>query len=306
MVQITFNGVEFYMDNFLASALDVLIERHDKDWDNLGIIDGDEGAGKTTLAWGLGAYLASKTGKEFNIDNIVFDPDELMRIGREKKGQIIIWDEAVIGGLGSEWSSKVQKKLIKILMTCRKNNHFWFFIIPKIFRLNTYIAEDRAFFLINVYSKDHITRGNYVVFNKERKDMLLDIYRNTKKKRYDVFSFPGKFTKAYSQLIDKEAYDKKKDQAIKKMDIGDNKNKKDGLGKREQFLMKACVTLMENLKLRHGIAYTQSQILAGVNPRSITDWRKELEEYDSAKKNDDSDKSINNKNFNESERGLSY
>lgn len=218
---------QYYMDNLLAKNLDYTLDRAAAGWDNLCIIDGDEGSGKTTLSWGIGYYLAWKLKKQFNVkDNIYFDVNRLMEKAATSTNEILIWDEAAIDGLGVEWRNKIQRKLIKILMVARKKNHYWIFLIPKFYKLNEYIAVDRSFFLIHVYSEDNISRGTYTFYNKKKKDFIYDVHKRQHKKFYKQYNFAGRFTKQYIKLVDNVAYEKKKDKAILDMfkDRGEERN----------------------------------------------------------------------------------
>jgi len=219
-----------YIDGYLKQNLDFCIQRLKKDWDCLAIIDGDEGTGKSVFSWSMCGYIAEAMGKTFTLDNIYFDPQELMKKATSSYGEVLCWDEAALEGLSANWQNKIQQELVKTLMVARSRNHFWVFIIPSVFRLNRYISMDRGFFLVNVYSPDNLHRGLFRVYGKNKKNLLLEIYQSSKKKRYDKLKdFYGRFTKsAGTKYIDSEAYDKKKDIAIHRYFTGmDKKESKD-------------------------------------------------------------------------------
>jgi len=266
MVKVT--DLDYYMSSYLVDNLNFLIKRQKVNWDNLILIDGDEGSGKSTFSWGIAYYLAWKTGKKFTVDNVFFDLDDMLHFAKDKERQVIIWDEAALGGLSSGWNSDQQKKLLQIMMISRKKGHFWIFIIPQFFRLNFYLAVDRSFLLLHVSSSDRISRGRFLFFNKTKKETLYNIYRSSRKKLYGTnFNFVDKFTKDYINLIDSEAYEKKKDDVILKT-VNETKknNPKD---KKIQFLKNLIGYLMTS----HNIGGTYLAKLTGQDRKTFGEWK---------------------------------
>jgi len=204
---------EYYLENALVTKLDEIIRRQTKNFDHLIIIDGDEGIGKSTFALGPAYYLAWKTGKSFTVDNVFFDLDKMLEFASKTERQVIVWDEAALGGMGMQWQSKMQQKLIQMLMVARKKAHFWFFVIPKYHKLNEYIIVDRAIGLVHVYSHDDMTRGRFVYFGKRDKNRMFYKFKKKKIRDYTKYTFRGKFVNT-ERLIDLEEYDRRKDQAI--------------------------------------------------------------------------------------------
>lgn len=265
---------KYYLDPLLKIDLDKCIERQKKKWDTLLIIDGDEGAGKTTFSWGIAYYWAYATGKKFTIDNIFFDPDELYKFATDTKQQVIVWDEAVLGALSNEWQSQSQKKLIKILMTCRSKNHFLIFLIPKFYKLAEYIAIDRAYFLINVYSPDGLRRGYYCLYNQKKKEMLYNTYKSNKKKMYHWYNYKGTFPKGYANIIDEDAYNKKKDTAVSAiMDT----NRPDDKYKKEIQKLKYKIYL---LAMESNFTLQEAGNITGFQKKTINMWKRYANDED--------------------------
>ncbi len=211
MVKVTNHN--YYLDDSLKTILDLMIRRAKKKWDNLLIIDGKERAGKSTLAKSIGYYYAHHHKQEFGLNNIFFDPEDMMAYALKTKRQVLIWDEAAFGGLSSQWQSKIQQKLNQMLMVAGKYEHFYIFIIPSFFKLNWYMAVHRSELLIHVYSADMESRGDFTYFNPQQKCW---IYNNNKKSNmYTSPSGRGKFTyKNTDKILDETAYEAKKDDAI--------------------------------------------------------------------------------------------
>ena len=203
------------IDDNLLKVIDLCIERQKKGFDNVLIIDGKERIGKSTLAKTIAYYYSWKLKTcTFNLENVHFNPEEMLKTAIETKDSVIVWDEAAFGGLAIQWQNKIQQKLNSMLMVTGKYHHFYIFIIPSFFRLNRYLALDRSLALIHVYSPDLITRGLFTLFNERQK---IWIYNNNRKSEmYSDPSFRGRFTlKNTEKILDEKLYEAKKDKAIK-------------------------------------------------------------------------------------------
>lgn len=203
------------MEEFLVEKLDMMSERITKhNFDNLILIDGDEGYGKTNLGAGVCYYVSYKTGIPFTIDNIFFDAEDLLKFATSTERQIIMFDEAAIALLASEHFNKLQITLIKMMMIARKKNHFYVFVIPEVFSLKRYLIR-RAVGLLRVYSRDNITRGRFAYFTKDSKDDLYHHYRKTGDALYQkYYDYAGTFPDCLGKIVNEKAYDAKKDACI--------------------------------------------------------------------------------------------
>ena len=208
---------KYYMEKRLIGMLDLMVKRMtgNKKMDNLLIIDGDEGYGKSTFSAQVGAYVAEQSGRDFSVKNFFFDVDAMTDYAVNTKEQVIIWDEAALAGLASEWQRKEQIKLIKLLMISRKKRHFWIFNIPKFFKMNEYVVVDRSIGLLHVYARNENKLGRFVYFKKNRKAQLFDKWKKSHVRAYNKLrSFRGSFTSKFDGIIDEGIYDKMKDEAI--------------------------------------------------------------------------------------------
>jgi hypothetical protein len=258
---------KYYLDDNIITIVDKALERQSKNWDNLFIFDGDEGSGKSSFAVAMAHYVAHQQNKSFSVDNIFFDLDEVMDFASKNEKQVILWDEAALGGLSTQWSNKIQNKLIQILMVARKKGHFWIFCIPKFYELRLYIVR-RALGLIHIYSPDSIERGYFTYYKKDRKNLLyVNIKRKMSEAEYKRFDFRGKFINyGKVNLIDWVAYDDKKDLAILKT-FGDGQ-----IDKRDIELVKlryGFARLCEdfNIKQREASKYVEK------GNSTLSDWR---------------------------------
>jgi hypothetical protein len=224
---------QYYLDPKLKEKLDLMIKRMEVGKDNLLLVDGDEGDGKTNISMGVGYYVAYTCNRPFSLENIFFDLDKLIDFAIKTKEQVIIWDEGALGGLASEWWNKNQKKFIKLLMIARKRQHFWIVNIPKFFKLNEYFVIDRSIGLLHVYMRGGLEHGKFVYFNQTQKEKLWEDWRRTHIRSYKKFwSFHGTFVMfleskgdRFEDVISDVGYNKKKDEAILSIDKSEEKEK---------------------------------------------------------------------------------
>ena len=229
MVLVT--DIQYYLDPRLKEKLDLMIHRMKSGKDNLVLIDGDEGDGKTNMSFLVAYYVAHTCNREFGLKNVFFDLDELIEFAIHTKKQVIVWDEGALGGLASEWWNKNQKKFIKLMMIARKKQHFWLVNIPKFFKLNEYFVIDRSIGLIHVYMHNETSHGYFVYFNQRQKEKLWEDWKKTRVRGYKKWwNFHGRFVlflenDRFKHVINPVEYDKKKDNAI--MSIAQEPEKKE-------------------------------------------------------------------------------
>jgi len=251
----------FYLDNALKDMVDLCIQRKDKKWDNLLVIDGMERSGKTKLATTIGYYYSHATGKPFSVDNVFFDPEKLMEAATQTRQQCLIWDEAAFGGLSTQWQSRIQQKMNAVLMTTGKYEHLYIVIVPSFFRLNRYLAIDRSIGLLHVYTPDLVTRGFFTCLNMQEKTWIYN--NNRKSETYGKnISFRGKFTlKNTEGLIDEAAYENKKDEAIANFVRSENPD----TWKLKLQELQFRISMMLDTK--------QAATVANVNDSTVRRWR---------------------------------
>lgn len=211
---------KYYLDEFLKKKLDLMIKRMTGKGtdDNVIIIDGDEGQGKSEFATGICYYVSYKTGRDYSPDNIFFKLDEIIEFASKNKDQIIHFDEGALGLLTTQWQNQINRKFVQLVMTARKKRHFIVICIPKFYKLNPYLIEERSIALLHVYSKNNLEKGRYCYYTKKNKELL---YQDWKRKRMKTYhkrnDFRGKFVIAMKKVFTPEqcqAYEDKKDEAI--------------------------------------------------------------------------------------------
>ena len=258
-----------FIDNKLGEKLLLAVKRctgRNKQ-DNIFIVDGDEGIGKTTLSATCAKFCAVHAKRKLDHTRMFFEPEDMMKMAAATEDQIFIWDEAAIGALSTEWWKKAQTRLVKFLMVSRKKRHIYFFNIPKIFRLNEYLAVDRSIGLIHVYAREHTKLGWFTYYTKDAKERLFEEYKRGKKRKYKAFStMHGAFSNDFAKIIDEERYDVMKDTAIDNI-LKDDDDKR---GKSRKWLEK-----LQELKYRiTQLPYPRKEIseILGVDTTTISKW----------------------------------
>lgn len=219
---------QYSMEVKMKNVLDLMIKRISGSDDVILPIDGDEGQGKTEMAFGICYYVAHKTGREYNMNNVFFDLKKLIDFVQKTKNQVIHFDEAALGLLINQRWDKAQEQFIQLVMVARKKRHFIVLCIPKFHRLPTYVIEDRVLGLVHVYSRRNIEKGRFCYFKRDAKDKLYEYWKTKKVKAYKKFyTFHGTFPEASKKIFtqkDMDEYENKKDLAI--LSIGQKKDPK--------------------------------------------------------------------------------
>lgn len=257
---------KLYIEPRLAHTLDLMIKRMKTKRDVVLLVDGNEGDGKSNITSMVCSYVAEKTGRKYTVDNVFFDINKMVDFAKKGEKKIIHWDEGALGGLASDWWNKNQKLFVKLLMVARKKQHFFVICIPKFYKLNEYLACDRSIGLIHVYSADNLERGRFTYYNDAKKDILYDDWKRKHRKSYKMkYNFHGKFPDCLKYLIDEEAYEKKKDEAIEQL----NKPPEKPTHEYRDRLERTFATLPEKL----GKTVTEVAELIGYNRRTLTKFR---------------------------------
>lgn len=209
----------YYIDVFHKSNLDILKQAVDANWDGWMIYDGGEGVGKTTSAAADAYYLGynPKSNKSnFNIDSIVWTSEQFIAaVNRASVGDVILWDEFVLGGLSTEAMTEMQNTLIKFSTTIRKKRLYILLLIPYIFMLRKYFALGRPRALIHVITPDGIARGKFKFYDKEQLRILYQKGKNDWSYPTEYAFIGDYYIKGLSELgIDQEEYERRKDKAI--------------------------------------------------------------------------------------------
>lgn len=208
--------ITYYIEDRLKKNLDekVIPALQKKDKDRVLVIDGAEGAGKTTLAFQIGKYVDNS----LDLSRVVFNAEEFRQaIFKAKKGQCIIYDEAFTGLSSRSSLSGINRVLVSLMMQMRQKNLFVIIVLPTIFLLDKYVALFRTIALVHVYESKG-KRGYFKVYSRKAKKLLYLFGRQTysynHKKVYTRFRgrFYGNF--ALGDEKDEIKYREKKAKAL--------------------------------------------------------------------------------------------
>ena len=182
------------------------------------LIEGYEGYGKSNIGVGIAYRVAEQTGREFTLDNIFFDPEELIKFATENENKIIMWDEMALVALAMERGNRWQLAIIQTLMMARKKRHFFIFCIPRFYRLKEAIIE-RCMGLIHVYARNQTELGRFFFYKRASMELMYEYWKRTRRKpNYSRFAnVRGTFGECLPKIVDEKEYDKKKDVAIKQI-----------------------------------------------------------------------------------------
>lgn len=99
----------------------------------IGIITGPTGSGKSWSGLGMAEQFAEEIGTEFDIDNVIFKPEELMRLingNKLERGSVILWDEAGVNLSNKNWQSLTNKMINLLIQTFRHKGFVLLFTVP--------------------------------------------------------------------------------------------------------------------------------------------------------------------------------
>jgi len=221
-MEVTVNNKTFFISTVLKNNLDQIKKAVYNDFDCVATIEGMEGSAKSTFAQMIGYYLCE--GKNFSVKNIVFSVEDFIDfVDNAPPNSTVIFDEMVLGGLSTEVLGRMSKILTKKFTLIRKKRLFIIMVIPYCFMLTKYLIMGRTRFLIHCYTRPDkklgLKRGFFKFYNGTQKN-----YYYIRGIKYWVapkdcpYSFSDTFSNYTGMFLDKEEYEKKKDEATK--DIG--------------------------------------------------------------------------------------
>lgn len=141
---------KFFIRYLLKDLIQKLAEDMKKnvaaDYDNLIVITGSEGSGKSNLAYHLCTEYSKLLGEEFDIESqYVYSTDDFrdkLRSGNDFRG--VFWmDEGSNMANNRDWNTTDNKSLVQLLEMCRSRGWTLCLCIPSLDRLDLYIREFR-------------------------------------------------------------------------------------------------------------------------------------------------------------------
>lgn len=204
---------DLYLADKLREKLDFGMKQQKKNNDVVGLVTGDEGSGKSSLAGNIMRYI-SKDKFDPTKDMIGADEEQAFEcIENVKQNGWLMFDEGNVFFLSTETMKREQRDLHKLFSIFRQKNLFVLIVLPSFFRLGTYFALDRSRFMVRTYMKNG-ERGQFAYYNEKAKGKL---YRKGKKE-YNIHAqkpiFRAKFGRC--SVLETEEYDKFKKDTLRR------------------------------------------------------------------------------------------
>jgi len=264
-------NIGYNLDGYLAERF-IGIKKHlDKKFDVFGVISGENrtGTGKSTMAQQLGYFISwciaggkmnldrdEITGKfinpritkhpdkpiNFSLDNIIFNPDDLIKKARTlPRNSVLIYDECR-GGMDSRSTmSNLNKKMDFFQETCRIYGHVFLLVLPNFFKLHSDYAVSRSEFLLDCPLQG-TKRGQWRIWTRASKERLYEFSRKrlgaSAKYKSATPDKYGRFSSIF--ILDHSEYEKKKYKELAQI-------RKTKLGLKAQYQRDALIYLYKKL-----------------------------------------------------------
>lgn len=139
--------VRYLYDGLLEAVAGTMRYNIQRDYDNLIVITGKEGSGKSNLAYSLcKAYdprFSIEDGYVYEYDGFMRRLDEMVEGGQDK-GKVFWLDEATNIASNRDWMHSNNKQFIQLLEMMRSRGWTLILCIPSFERLDIYIREQRV------------------------------------------------------------------------------------------------------------------------------------------------------------------
>ena len=217
----------------LRSNLDSIIYNLKRDWDFIIVItgSGNTRVGKSLLAQQVAYYFAYNLGTKFDLENVVWDSEELIEKALEMpKNSVIIYDEAREGLESKKAIEKESRGLFDFFSQNGALNQIIILVMPDFFEMSKGIAVNRSIFLLNTYYTNELRqtnikgrsvevqrfrRGYFEFYNKKNKRKLyIKGKRNFFSYEGGLFNWRGKFPNYW--VLPLEGYNQSKLEYIKR------------------------------------------------------------------------------------------
>lgn len=252
-----------------------LCTRTNKENDALLIIEGREGTGKTNAAEVTAGIFKALCGREALM---YFNLNQLISHAQNHVGMIYIWDEPSLDSLTTDQLNELNKDLMRLLMTCRVNRHFFIFNITDFTKFSRYITIERPVGFVHL-QKLRTGHGCYIRYT--RLESLWQHWNDYHKRAYRKYKkfwldFPLLDDQEWLELdltinniahATREEYTKQKRMAIS--NIGNKKENKNKLKRELRQLKKLIATEPKGIKTLEERARHYK-----VNERQLQRWSK--------------------------------
>lgn len=283
-MKLDYKGVDFSIEDKLASRLDKIALRVTKDHPTLDAVFlnvGEEGSGKTNTSIIEAAYLHMKTNRPINL---FFKTSSCIDFAKRTKNQIIILDEPAFETMSSDHATNIAKDLLRLTTTMREKRHTVIINLTKFEKFPEWLTTSRAIFML--WLKVGTKQGRFLYLPKKKLQFLWTEYQKTHIKKYGKYKlFGGDFSYRMPQLLKVlnihiegkenatfEDYQRLRDEAV--ASIGEKK-----IGKKEAKDREDLIELRYRIAVylkEKGFSYENEARYFNCNPRKLYEWRKRL------------------------------
>ena len=188
MIPVQFNTNDIGMRKLVKKIEKMTYQctRKEKEGDAVLIIEGREGTGKTNGSVFILSLVKQATHRDAYL---YFNLDKLISKAQSTTGKIFIWDEPALQALSTDSLNNLNRDLIRLLMTCRINRHFFIINIVDFVKFNTYITVERPLGFIHLF-KGRVGHACYIRFRRlEALRRGWDDYKKRMYRKYKSFFF---------------------------------------------------------------------------------------------------------------------
>lgn len=153
------NEKPLYWDSLTYYRVFMIKKRLQQNFDEITVITGYEGSGKSVLA----SQIATTVSPNFHKGLVGYDPEDLARMVYDlKKGDTIWLDEGGLFLFSRDSTKSANKILIKFFTICRQLNVHVIICVPNFFILDTYLRDHRVKNLFHIIKN----RKNFLIFKR--------------------------------------------------------------------------------------------------------------------------------------------
>ncbi len=116
--------------------------KNNQNW--LAFTEGPTGSGKSWFGLWLCEQLSKQKGIDFNIDNVLFDGEELLKLavsGKLKRGSALLVEELGVMASHRKWQSKINIALLYLFQTFRRDNNILIMNAPSLKLVDKSVRE---------------------------------------------------------------------------------------------------------------------------------------------------------------------
>jgi len=215
----TIKGIKVQVDGYVWDNVQAGKDLIAAKFDNVLIVDGGEGNGKSEFAF---QWAIIQSDGKFTEKDVFYTAEQFEEwVFKAKKGDVGVWDEFVLSGMSTDALTKMQNTIIKMFTMMRSKGLTVLLIIPYFFMLRKYFAVARARALIHIYAKG-LERGHLKFYNQTQKHYIFNYGQKTWLYSPKCApSFKANFWVWSEKFIDHDKINKIKEDAMKSINQQD-------------------------------------------------------------------------------------